>query len=105
MILSLSDEIFTPDWLWIEVCQNVFLGKIDIILTIIDKRLWIDKGPILRGQELLLKSQHQELKGWQYANNLREKWKIMYVWIKIKRKYISNFRFSIAVINSLIKKF
>ena len=105
MILSLSDEIFTPDWLWIEVCQNVFLGKIDIILTIIDKRLWIDKGPILRGQELLLESQHQELKGWQYANNLREKWKIMYVWIKIKRKYISNVRFSIAVINSLIKKF
>ena len=105
MILSLSDEIFPPDWLCIEVCQNVFLGKIDIILTIIDKRLWIDKGPILRGQELLLKSQHQELKGWQYANNLREKWKIMYVWIKIKRKYISNFIFSIAAINSLIKKF
>ena len=105
MILSLSDEIFTPDWLWIEVCQNVVSGKIDIILTTIDKRLWIDKGPILRGLELLLKSQHQELKVWQYANNLREKWKIMYVWIKIKGKYISNFIFSIAVINCLIKKF
>ena len=105
MILSLSDEIFTPDWLWIEVCQNVVLGKIDIILTTTDKRLWIDKNPILRDLEFLLKSQRQELKVWQYTNNLREKWKIMYVWIKIKRKYISNLIFSIAVINSLIKKF
>ena len=73
MILSLSDEIFTTDWLWIQVCQYVVLGKIDIIMTTIYKKLGMDKGPILRDLELLLKSRHQELKVWQYANNLREK--------------------------------
>ena len=49
----------------------------------------MDKIRILRGLELLLKIRHQELKVWCLANNLRKKWKILYVWIQIKRKYIS----------------
>ena len=35
VILSLSDryEIFTAIWLWIDVCQNVVLSKIDITMV------------------------------------------------------------------------
>ena len=41
LILSLSDHynIFTNDWLWIEVCQNTVFSKIDITMTTINKKL------------------------------------------------------------------
>ena len=61
MILSLSDryKIFPSDWLWIEVCQNVILTKIDITMTTINrKKLEIDKSRILHNLDLLLKIQH-----------------------------------------------
>ena len=40
-ILSLSDsyKIFASDWLWIEVCQNGVLTKIDITMTTINKTI------------------------------------------------------------------
>ena len=43
-ILPLSDryKIFACDWLWIEVCQNVGLTKIDITMTTINKKLEIE---------------------------------------------------------------
>ena len=41
--------------------------------------------------DLLLKIRDQELKVWCLANNLREKWKILFVWIKIKRKFSVDF--------------
>ena len=67
MILYLSGlyEIFTTDCLWIEVCQNVVLSKVDIIMTTMNKKLWVDESRILRDLELLLKSRHQQLKVWQ----------------------------------------
>ena len=42
VILSLSDryKLFTNDWPWTEVCQNVVFSKIDITLTTIHKKLW-----------------------------------------------------------------
>ena len=42
VILSLSNryEIFTINWLWIEVYQNAVLSKIDITMTRINKKLW-----------------------------------------------------------------
>ena len=51
-------KIFASDWLWIEVCQNVVLSKIDITMTTINKKLEIDKSRILRNLDLLLKIQH-----------------------------------------------
>ena len=38
---SLSDryKIFTSNWLWIEICENVVLSKIDITMTTINKKL------------------------------------------------------------------
>ena len=38
---SLSDryKIFTSNWLWIEICENVVLSKIDITMTTINKQL------------------------------------------------------------------
>ena len=38
---SLSDrcKIFTRNWLWIEICENVVLNKIDITMTTISKKL------------------------------------------------------------------
>ena len=47
MILYLSGlyEIFTTDCLWIEVCQNVVLSKVDIIMTTMNKKLWVDGKP------------------------------------------------------------
>ena len=38
---SLSDrfKIFTSNWLWIEICRNVVLRKIDITMTKINKKL------------------------------------------------------------------
>ena len=41
MIFFLSDryKIFTSNWLWIEICENVVLNKIDITMTTINKKL------------------------------------------------------------------
>ena len=41
VFFSLSDryKIFTSNWLWIEICENVVLSKIDIIMTTINKKL------------------------------------------------------------------
>ena len=50
----------------------------------------MDKIRILRDLELLLKIRHQELKVCCFANNLCEKSNNVYVWIQIKRKYVSN---------------
>ena len=38
---SLSDrcKIFTSNWLWIEICENVVLSTIDITMTTINKKL------------------------------------------------------------------
>ena len=57
---SLSDryEIFTNNWLWIEICENVGFSKIDITMTKIDKKIESDKSPILRNLDQLLKIQH-----------------------------------------------
>ena len=40
-VFSLSDryKIFTSNWLWIEICENVVLSKIDITMTTINKKL------------------------------------------------------------------
>ena len=37
MVFSLSDryKIFTSNWLWIKICENVVLSKIDITMTTI----------------------------------------------------------------------
>ena len=37
----LSDryKTFTSNWLWIEICENVLLSKIDITMTTINKKL------------------------------------------------------------------
>ena len=42
VILSLSDryKLFTSDWLWIEVCQNTVVSKIDCAMTTINKKHW-----------------------------------------------------------------
>ena len=54
--------------------ELLFLVKIDITMTTIDKKNFeIDKIRILRDLDLLLKIWHQELKLWCLANNLREK--------------------------------
>ena len=36
VVLSLSDcyKILTSNWLWIEICENVVLSKIDITMTV-----------------------------------------------------------------------
>ena len=41
VFFSLSDryKIFTSNWLWIEICENVVLNKIDITMITIDKKL------------------------------------------------------------------
>ena len=41
MVFSLSNryKIFTRNWLWIEICENVVLSKIDITMTTINKKL------------------------------------------------------------------
>ena len=37
---SLSDryKMFTSNWLWLEICENVVLSKIDITMTTINKK-------------------------------------------------------------------
>ena len=49
VFFSLYDryKTFTSNWLWIEICENVVLGKIDITMTTINKKIEIDKGRIL----------------------------------------------------------
>ena len=39
-VFSLSDryKIFTSNWLWIAICENVVLSKIDITMTTINKK-------------------------------------------------------------------
>ena len=41
VFFSLSDryKIFIINWLWIEICENVVLSKIDITMTTINKKL------------------------------------------------------------------
>ena len=41
VFFSLSDcyKIFTSNWLWIQICENVVLSKIDITMTTINKNL------------------------------------------------------------------
>ena len=41
VFFSLSDryKIFTSNWLWIEICENVVLSKIDITMTAMNKKL------------------------------------------------------------------
>ena len=57
VIASLSDcyKIFSNDWLWIEICQNVGFSKIYVTMTTINKNFGIDKYPILRDLDQLLK--------------------------------------------------
>ena len=64
MILSLSDRYknFTTDGLWIKVCQNLVLSRIDITMATINKNFEINKNWILRDLDLLLKIRDQELK-------------------------------------------
>ena len=33
-------KIFTSNWLWIEICENLVLSKIDVAMTTINKKLW-----------------------------------------------------------------
>ena len=60
VILFLSDryKIFTNDWLFIEIFQNVGFSKIIITMTTINKNFEIDKRLILRDLDQLLKIQH-----------------------------------------------
>ena len=46
VILSLSDsyKIFSSNWLWIEICENVDLSKIDITMTTINKNFETNKA-------------------------------------------------------------
>ena len=41
VVFSFSDryKIFSSNWLWIEICENVVLSKIDITMTTINKKL------------------------------------------------------------------
>ena len=40
VVFSLSDryKLCTSNWLWIEICENVVLGKIDITMTTKNKK-------------------------------------------------------------------
>ena len=60
MVFSLSDcyKIFTSNWLWIEICENVVLSKIGITMTRINEKNEIDKSRILCDLDQLLKIQH-----------------------------------------------
>ena len=41
VVFTLSDryKILTSNWLWIEICENVVLSKIDITMTTVNKKL------------------------------------------------------------------
>ena len=58
--LSLSDpyKVFTSNWRWIEICENLVLSKIDITMTTMINKMEIDKSRILRNLDPLLKIQH-----------------------------------------------
>ena len=60
MVFSLTDRynIFNSNWLWIEICENVVLSKIDITMTTINKKFEIEKSRILCDLDLLLQIQH-----------------------------------------------
>ena len=60
VVFSLSDRyiIFTSNWLWIEICENVVLSKIDITMTTTKKNFETDKSRILGDLDLLLRIQH-----------------------------------------------
>ena len=60
--------MFTTNWHWIEVCQNVVLSQIDFTMATVNKKI---ESRILR--DLDLKIRQQELKVWCLANNLRER--------------------------------
>ena len=60
---------------------------------------------ILRDLDLLLKIPTPGTWSVVFSKEPLRELKILYVWIQIKRKYISNLIFSIAVIKCLIKKF
>ena len=62
--------MFTTNWHWIEVCQNVVLSKIDFTMATVNNKIEIR---ILRDLDLQLKIRQQELKVWCLANNLRER--------------------------------
>ena len=56
MVFSLSNryKIFTRNWLWIEICENVVLSKIDITITTINKKtLKLMKAEFLCDLDLL----------------------------------------------------
>ena len=42
VLFSLSDryKMFTSNWLWIDICENVVLSKIGITMTTMNKKLW-----------------------------------------------------------------
>ena len=60
VVCSWSDrfEIFTSNWLWIEICENLVLSKIDITMRTINEKFEIDKSRILCDLDQLLKIQH-----------------------------------------------
>ena len=55
-------KIFTSNWLWIEICENVVLSKIDITMTTVNKKFDIDKSQILCYLDQLLKFNARNLK-------------------------------------------
>ena len=60
VVFSLSDRynIFTSNWLWIEICENAVLSKIDITMTTINKKtLKLIKAEFLCDLDQLLKIQ------------------------------------------------
>ena len=60
VVFSSSDryKIFTSNWLWIEIYENVVLSKIDITMTTMNKKIETDKSRILCDLDQLLKIQH-----------------------------------------------
>ena len=53
--LSHRYKIFTSNWLWSEICENVVLSKIDITMT--TKNFKTGKSRIISDLDLLLKIQ------------------------------------------------
>ena len=61
IVFSLTDryQIFTNNWLWIEICENIVLSKIDhFTMTTMKKNFEIDKSLISCDLDQLLKIQH-----------------------------------------------
>ena len=52
VVFPFSDrhKIFTSNWLWIEICGDIVLSKIDITMTTINKNFEIDKSRIFDSQ-------------------------------------------------------